>query len=173
MFGFGTVCSVTISGVLIKQGIPVEARFGGILQVEDHLPVRFTDLITYEGSSLDPLEVFIRGKMTSVREVAKSGSGKLLASFREIPAASLEYAQEIFRRLSEVGFKGILVVGKPSQPVLEVSVGLDRVGVVVAGGLNPLAALSEANIEAENKAMSTLVEFSELQPFQELFKSLL
>jgi repressor of nif and glnA expression len=44
--------------------------------------------------------------------------------------------------------------------------------VVIAGGLNPLAALSEANIEAENKAMSTLVEFSELQPFEELFKSL-
>ncbi len=173
MFGFGTVCSVTINGILIKQGIPVEARFGGILQVEDYLPVRFTDLITYEGSSLDPLEVFIRGKMTSVREVARLGNGKLLASFREIPAASFEHAQKIFQRLSEVGFKGILVVGKPSQPVLEVSVGLDRVGVVVAGGLNPLAALSEANIEAENKAMSTLIDFSELQPFEELFKSLL
>lgn len=172
MFGFGTVCSVTIHGILIKQGIPVEARFGGILQVENHLPTRFTDLITYEGSSLDPLEVFIRSKMTSVREVAKSGNGKLLASFREIPAASLEHTQEIFQRLSEVGFKGILVVGKPSQPVLEVSVGLERVGVVIAGGLNPLAALSEASVEAENKAMSTLVEFSELQPFQELFKGL-
>lgn len=169
-FGFGTVCSVTLHSVIVKSGIPVEARFGGILQVENRQPIRFTELITYEGSSLDPLEIFIRSKMTSVREAARRGSGKILASFREIPAASLAASKDIFKKLKEAGLGGVLAVGRPSQPVLGASVALDRVGVVIAGGLNPLAALSEAHVEAENKAMSTLVEFGELQPFQDLFQ---
>ena len=52
--GFGTVCSVTVNGVLLKSGIPMESRFGGILEVRSHLPRRFVAIVNYAGSSLDP-----------------------------------------------------------------------------------------------------------------------
>jgi repressor of nif and glnA expression len=34
--------------------------------------------------------------------------------------------------------------------------------MVVLGGLNPIAALEEANIETENMAMSIMMEYSKL-----------
>src|SRR3989304_3727870 len=81
--GFGTVCSIAVNGLLLKAGIPVDSRFGGILQMLYGKPLRFTDLISYSGSSLDPLEVFIRGKMTDVKGAARPGRGKLLERFRD------------------------------------------------------------------------------------------
>ena len=84
--GLATVCSIVVNGSLLKAGIPIDSRFGGILQVKNHRPHRFVELIHYAGSSLDPSEVFIRARMTSVREVVTSGNGKILANFREIPA---------------------------------------------------------------------------------------
>lgn len=170
--GFGTVCSVTVNGVLVKSGVPVDSKFASVVQMEDGKPLRFTDLITYEGSSLDPLEIFIHSKMTSVREVARQGSGKILASFREVPSMALEKVHEIVEKLKEIGIYGVLIIGKPGQPVLEMPVGMNRAGMVIVGGLNPLAILEEAEITVNNHAMSTLVDFSELQSFWDLVKNL-
>ncbi|MCD6487376.1 MAG: DUF128 domain-containing protein, partial [Syntrophobacterales bacterium] len=80
--GFATVCSVAINGVLLKHGIPMDSKFGGILQIRKARPLRFVELIYYSGSSLDPSEAFIRGKMTSVRRAAEEGEGEILANFR-------------------------------------------------------------------------------------------
>jgi hypothetical protein len=165
--GFGTVCSVTINGIFLKAGIPVTSRFGGVLLV-DAEPVRFTALIAYEGSSLDPLEIFIRSKMTDVQGSARKKSGKILASFREIPVVSVERAVQLRDALKEKGLGGILLVGNPNQPLLEMPVGLDRAGMIIVGGLNPIAALEEAGIPTVTKAMSTLYKFSELISFQDL-----
>ncbi len=167
--GFGTICSVTLNGVLVKAGVPVDSKFGAILQMKDSQPHRFTELITYEGSSLDPLEIFIKSRMTSVRETALTGNGKILAGFREISAVALAKADKIVGELKQIGIYGVLVVGRPSQPVLEMPVGTDRVGIVVAGGLNPLAALEEVGIETGSQAMSTMVDFKELKSFWDLF----
>lgn len=168
--GFGTVCSVTIDSILLKVGIPVEPRFAGIVQVSDEKPIRFTEIITYEGSSLDPLEILIASGMTSVTEAAQTGKGKILGGFREIPAASYEKAEQVLREADDLGIDGVLALGSPSQSVLGLGVGIGRAGFVVAGGLNPLATLREKNISSDNKAMSTLVEFSELESFEDLRK---
>ncbi len=69
--GLATVCSIVINGVLLKHGIPIDSKFGGILQLKNGEPLRFVELIHYSGSSLDPSEIFIRGKMTSVKELSK------------------------------------------------------------------------------------------------------
>lgn len=164
----GTICSVTINGVLVKAGIPVDSLFAGILQIDDNEPRRFTELIKYEGTSLDPLEIFIRSKMTNVTDVAKKGRGKILASFREISAVSLGQTIEIVDSLKRIGISGILRIGEPSQPVAGVPVGMDKVGIVIAGGLNPLAAVEEAGIETHSKAMSTLIDFTELHDYRDL-----
>ncbi|GAI58367.1 unnamed protein product, partial [marine sediment metagenome] len=86
--GLATVCSVVINGVLLKAGIPIESRFGGVLEVRESKPRRFTAIINYDGTSLDPSEQYIRAKMTSAGEVARTGNGKILANFREMPAPS-------------------------------------------------------------------------------------
>jgi len=166
--GFGTVCSVTINGIFLKEGIPVTSRFGGVLQVENSELSRFTALISYEGSSLDPLEIFIKSKMTDVRGAVKNQSGKILASFREIPVVCIERAKHLREKLKEKGIGGILLIGNPNQPILEMPVGIDKAGMIVVGGLNPIAALEEMGISTVSKAMSTLYSFSDLVKFKEL-----
>ncbi len=163
----GTVCSVTINGVFLKAGIPVSSRFGGVLEVQGGKPSRFVSLISYEGSSLDPLEVFIRGKMTDVAGAVRSGTGRVLASWREIPVVCHRSARELSERLRSKGIGGILCLGEPNSPLYEMPVGLDRTGMVIVGGLNPVAIIEESGIPTESKAMSTLCEFSSLPRYDD------
>ncbi|NQT29686.1 MAG: DUF128 domain-containing protein [Candidatus Saganbacteria bacterium] len=164
MVGFGTLCAVNLNGILIKHGIPVESKFGGVLQIENLVPLRFTELVSYAGSTLDPHEIFIRSKMTNVRE-AVSGSGKILAGLREIPAVSKQRCEEILKKARDAGFGGALLIGNPEQPVLGMPVGVERVGLVVPGGLNPVTACEECGIKTESKALVTLVDYKELKSF--------
>ncbi len=166
--GFGAVCSGTINGRFLKAGIPVISKFGGVLQIENSEASRFTALISYEGSSLDPLEIFIRSKMTDITGAVMNQSGKILASFREIPVVRLGKAEEIRHELKEKGIRGILLIGNPNQPLIEMPVGLNRAGMIIVGGLNPIAALEEAGIATVTKAISTLYPFSDLVSFKEL-----
>lgn len=165
--GIGTLCSITLNGIFLKAGIPVTSRYGGVIEIIDEKPLRFTSLISYEGSSIDPLEIFIKSKMTDVLGAIKSKSGKILASFREIPIVSLDEAQDLTKRLSSKGFNGIFIFGKPNQPLLDIPIGVDKVGMIVVGGLNPIAAVEESGIYTESMAMSTLYDFSRLLSFNE------
>ncbi|HQM92183.1 MAG TPA: NrpR regulatory domain-containing protein, partial [Syntrophales bacterium] len=61
---------------------------------------------------------------------------------------------------------GVLAIGKVSEPVCEVPVDLNKVGMILAGGLNPVCCAQEAGIDVENLAMSALVEFGALRPFR-------
>jgi len=156
--GFGTVCTVTLNGVLLRHGIPVDSRYGGLVEIDDHEPTRFTELISYAGSTLDPAEIFITGRMTQVRTAAAEGHGKIPASFREVPAVVLPDLVRILERFKLSGIGGVLAVGRPGQPLLDVPVGTDRIGIAVVGGLTPAAALTEAGIPTTNKAMKSLVD---------------
>lgn len=171
MVGLGTVCSVTMNGIFLKAGIPVTSRFGGVLEIEEGRPRRFTSLISYEGSSLDPLEMFIKSGMTDAYHAVKTGSGSVLASFREIPVVCLDAARLLSRKMAEKGITGILEIGEPNRPLLDVPVGIDRAGIVIVGGLNPVAVLEEHGIPTDSKAMSTLCAFSRLQRFQDALSS--
>ncbi len=170
--GSGTVCSVTINGIFLKSGIPLISKFGGVLQIEDSEPSRFTALISYEGSSLDPLEIFIRSKMTDVLGAVKNHSGRILASFREVPVVGAEEANNLDKKMSDIGIGGILLIGNPNQPLLEMPVGVDKAGMIIVGGLNPVAALEEAGIPTESHAMSTMYEYSELKSFKDVVKEI-
>ena len=166
--GLATVCSVVVNGALLKAGVPMDSRFGGILQLRDHKPLRFVELIHYSGSSLDPSEVFIRAGMTSVGEAARGGSGKILANFREIPALCKGIAEEAVAELREAGLGGPLLMGNTSETVCEVSVDLNRIGVILLGGMNPVAAAEEAGVEAENHAMCTVMQYQDLVRFKDI-----
>jgi repressor of nif and glnA expression len=164
----GTICSVVINGILLKAGIPMDSRFGGIMEIKNHKPLRFVELINYAGSSMDPSEVFIRARMTSVLEVAKKGEGKLLANYREIPALCRPIVENVVAQMKEVGIGGLLIMGNASEPVCEIPVELNRIGIVLLGGLNPVAAAEEAGIEADSHAMSTLVSYQSLTTIKNL-----
>jgi repressor of nif and glnA expression len=163
-----TICSIVINGTLLKAGIPMDSRFGGIIEIKNHTPLRFVELINYAGSSMDPSEVFIRARMTSVLEVAKKGEGKLLANYREIPALCRPIVESVVAQMKEVGIGGLLMMGNASEPVCEVPVELNRIGIVLIGGLNPIAAAEEAGIEADSHAMSTLVNYQSLTSIKNL-----
>lgn len=166
--GLATVCSVIINGVLLKAGIPVEYKFGGILQIKNRKPLRFVELILYSGSSLDPAELYIASKMTSVGQVARKGEGRILANFREIPAMCQPAAEKVVARLREVNLDGLLMMGEVSKPLCGVPVELNRVGMILIGGLNPVAAAVESGIEVENRAMSTVMDYQEMIRFRDL-----
>jgi repressor of nif and glnA expression len=70
--------------------------------------------------------------------------------------------------MADRGIRGVLLIGSPNTPLLEVPVGIDKVGIVVVGGLNPVAALEEQGIPTESKAMSTLYDYSRLIPFRDI-----
>jgi hypothetical protein len=166
--GLATVCSIVVNGTLLKVGVPIDSKFGGLLQIRNSQPLRFIELIHYAGSSLDPSEVFIKAGMTSVIETARKGDGTILANFREIPALCQSIAEDVITKLKEAGIGGLLIMGKTSEPVCQIPVELNRIGIVLIGGLNPAAAAKEAGIDVENYAMSTVVEYKNLIKFEEL-----
>jgi len=166
--GLATVCSIVVNGTLLKVGVPIDSKFSGILQIRNHKPLRFVELIHYSGCSLDPSEIFIRAKMTSVADVARLGEGKVLATYREIPALCRPVVEAVVTKLKAAGLGGLLVIGNTSEPVCEIPVELDRIGIVLFNGLNPVAAAAEAGIEVENRGMSTVMEYQNLVKFEGL-----
>ena len=166
--GFATVCSIVVNGILLKSGIPMDSKFGGILQVRDGQPLRFIELIQYSGSSLDPSEVFIRGRMTSVCQAVKKGEGKILANFREIPVPALPLVAELITKLKNAGIDGVLSIGEIGEPICQIPVDMNRVGMILYGGLNPVACAREAGIDVENRAMSTVMDYQKLRDFREI-----
>jgi len=166
--GLATVCSVIANGALLKAGIPMDSKFGGILQIKNHQPLRFVELIQYSGSSLDPSEIYIASKMTSVSQVAREGEGRILANFREIPAICQPIAAKVVASLKEANLSGVLVMGEVSKSVCEVPVELNKIGMILIGGLNPVAAAVESGIEVDNHSMSTVIEYQDLIKFRDL-----
>jgi repressor of nif and glnA expression len=166
--GFATVCGATVNGVLLKAGVPTEFKFGGVLEIRDNKPRRFVALTEYAGTSMDPSEQFIQAKMTGVVQASHTGSGKILGAFRTIPAPARDLVEEKAAQLKEVGIGGIYALGSTSEPLCQIAVALNRVGVIQVGGLNPVAAAVEAGIEIENIAESGMIEFKQLHSFFEL-----
>lgn len=166
--GMATVCGVTINGVLLKHGIPMESKFGGVLEIKDSKPRRFVAIINYSGTSLDPSEQYIRAGMTSVSEAAETGNGKILANFREIPSPARLIVDDTIGKLKAAGINGVFALGNMSEPICQIAVGMNRVGMVLLGGLNPVAAAVEAGIEVESVAESGMIDFQQLANFQQL-----
>lgn len=168
--GIGTVCSVTINAILIKSGIPVSSRFGGLLELRNMNPVRFAHIINYSGSTLDPIEIFIKSGMTSVRDASTTGSGMICASFRDIPSASLTETNDLIYEMKRVGLDGMIKTGKPNSDLLGIHVGRGRAGLVVTGGLNPIACAEEAGIATESIAMISYGSYESLLEIGEAVK---
>jgi repressor of nif and glnA expression len=161
--GIATMCSITIDGILLRNGIPVNPKYGGILELKNNKPAGFEDIIGYSGTTIDPMRIFISKKMTRVLDAVNTGSGKLLANFREIPGSAFSKAKEVLSYVADARIGGIAEIGKPGKSVLNAAVDSGKVGIVVYAGTNIMAAVSESGIKVTTYPISTVIEFKELK----------
>lgn len=168
MVGLGTVCSITLNGVLLKHGIPTTSRFGGLLELKKGQATRFVEIINYEGTSIDPLEAFIRSAMTDYLGAIATGNGRIGASFREVPEDSRDQIIELAEKLENVGLGGVMQIGHPSSALLGIPVSEGRAGVILIGGLNPIAVYEEAGVRVFSRALSGLYDYERLFSYKKL-----
>lgn len=168
MVGIATMCSVTINGFFLKHGIPVVSRFGGLVEMDHGTPKRFTEVIEYKGTSIDPQKLFIVSHMTRVGQYAATGSGVIGVSFREFPSVALEKARALVHQLRRMNMNGVLMIGQPNRPLLDIPVGDGRTGMIAFGGLNPVAAAHEAGIPMELFPLSGLEESKSFVQFNDV-----
>lgn len=166
--GLCTVCSITLNGVLLKHGIPVRSLFCGLMELRGHKPVRLAEIINYDGTSLDPLELFIRGGRTNYTGAISTGNGYIGIGFREFPAESYDSVVNLAEKLKMIGLGGFMEIGRSGQALFNIPVPEGCIGAVVVGGLNPVAILEEDGIRVEARALSGLLPFNKLIHYEEL-----
>ncbi|MBN1881907.1 MAG: DUF128 domain-containing protein [Deltaproteobacteria bacterium] len=169
--GIGTICSISLNGVLLRHSIQTHSRFGGLLEFEEGAATRFLQIINYDGTTMDPMEIFIKSGMTDYTGTVTSGDGIIGASLREMPADSRELVLNLEHEMRRIGLGGYHTVGLPGNTLMEIPIPDGRIGAVVMGGLNPVAILKEWDIPIRHVgAMSGLVDFREFFHFEELGK---
>ncbi len=157
--GIATVCSVTFDGLLLKSGIPVEPSYGGILQIENRKPSYFLDLISYSGTSIDPIQIFMKRKPTSVLEVVETGEGKILANIRQINLSAYDRVVEIIQQAEKMGLGGFFPPGDIDGSLLGAPIEMGKFGIAIVGGINGICALEETGIRIETNPVSTVMEY--------------
>jgi hypothetical protein len=163
-----SVGSVAIDGALFYSGIPIRPRFGGTVEIISYEAIKFTDIITYEGTTLNPAEIFASRRITSILKAVRDGSGLILASYKEFPEEALPEVENVLEVLYEKGFNRALQVGGGEEPVLGILASLDRGALAVSAGMNPIVALQEAGIPIVYKSLSTLAPFLDLEHVDEV-----
>jgi repressor of nif and glnA expression len=163
-----TICSVTVNGVFLKAGIPVASRFVGLVEMKNGSPMRFLELIQYQGASIDPHKLFIMANMTKVAQYATEGSGIIGVSFREFPSVAADEAKRLVTAMRDANLGGVLAMGRPNCPLLDIPVSEGRTGLITIDGLNPIAALHEAGIPFELTPLAGLENISAFVPFEEI-----
>lgn len=166
--GLLTLCSTTLDGLLVKRGIPFNPIGGGVVEVKDNIPNRFTHLIKYEYTTIDPLQVLISQEITSVLKVMRTGTGSLLGNIRECHMEAEDKVAEILEELSESYFTGILDLGLPNTPCLGVAVEPQYMGVAALGGTNWMAALREEGIYVKMQAMKGVTDIARMEFISEM-----
>ena len=162
-FGLVTVCNLTLDSILIHSGIPLFFKYGGLVQVVNRKPIRFVEIISYEGTTIPPLEcLFVYRKMTSISRILRTGSGILLASLREIPSEAREKTVKIIENLQKKGWQGVLVLGEPNEPILGIPIGMDRFGICMVGGIVPGAVMVEEGAQLVTFAPHCFIPIEEM-----------
>jgi global nitrogen regulator NrpRII len=156
--GIVTACSTTLDGILMHRGVPLNPIGGGVVEIEQRIPRRFTHLILYQHTTIDPLQVLISQEITSITDVMRKGSGTILANIRECHMEAEYLIGQVLDDLTGSPFTGILDIGPPNSPALGVQVSPQYMGIVALGGTNPMAAIREAGIEVTIHAIKGLLD---------------
>jgi hypothetical protein len=114
--------------------------------------------------------------MTEHRGVLGSGIGRIGAGFRELPSSSREKVMALVKELEEAELGGVLEVGFSGRDLFEVPINEGRIGMIVIGGLNPVAVLEENGIKVHSRALCALIDYKKLfhfGQFEERFRELI
>ncbi len=155
--GFITVCSITMDGVFQRNGIPVRMAYGGRLAIQDRVPVEFVDLIGYRGTTVDPLHLFISAGLTSIHQMATTGSGIAVANVREVPTASRDRVEEIAAALRNWGF--VLPVAMGNR-VLNLNCDPFHLSIVAFSGMNLIGNGIEHGCRVQTEIGAGTIPFS-------------
>ena len=155
--GIATICSLSIDGLLINNGIMSNPKYGGLLELTE--PPLFIELISYNGSTVDPHKIFLSKNMTSI--TLPNTPNKILASFKEIPYIAREYAVDLLDTLNKIGFS-IYKIGKPREVTYNAKAENFNFGIVAGSGLNTIAAVREKGIDVKIKAIEKLMPFEKM-----------
>lgn len=160
-----TVCSITIDGILVKNGIPVDTKYGGLIQIRAGIPSGFSDLVSYGGTTIDPMRIFINNKMTSVLNTLEKGNGMILGNIREIPVSAKDYAFEVLEKARKIDINGLIQMGEPNSPVLGAPINPGKIGIPIYAGINSLVAVAESGIEIDIHPISTIMNYQDMIRF--------
>ena len=156
--GIATVCSLSIDGILIKNGIMSTPKYGGLLELGK--PPLFVEMISYDGSSIDPHKIFIFKNLTQISK--RKNPKKILASIKEVPYIARPKTEEILDKINENGLT-IFKVGQPRELVYNAKVDTYNFGIVTGSGLNSIAAIKEKGIPIEAKAVETILPIEDMK----------
>ncbi len=170
--GICTICSVTLDGILLKRGVPLHPIGGGVVEIVNRVPRRFTHLIHYDETTIDPLQVLMAEDISSVTEVIRTGNGTILANIRECHMEAEPLVAELLEDLAASQFIGVLEVGLPNSPLLGVPVSPQYLGVVAVGGTNPIGAVREAGFDVETRAIKGVIESTEMRGIEQLLSDI-
>ena len=159
-----TLCGTTIDGILLNEGIPSQPKYGGLLQIENYHPLKFTELISYKKTSITPLDAFSNTGETSVLDVVTKGSGVIPANFRLIPEIGRQKAIDIIKQLNNIGIGGVIDISKGGESNLGIPIPEGMVGITIVGGITPFCAVKELGEEIDIKIAEEITDFKNLSP---------
>ncbi len=159
--GIMTICSITMDGIFQRKGIPVRMAFGGRLSLKENEPEKFTDLIGYRGTTIDPLQLFISAGLTSLSDVVTSGSGIALANVREVPLSAEKLVKETIDEMQKCGFVFPVTMG---TKVFNLAYNPYRLSIVSFSGMNFIAGTVEKGIPIKTEIGAGNVPFSKIMP---------
>ena len=141
---------------------------GGLIEVTEREPTRFTDMLMYWATTIDPIDVLTAQGLTDITGMMRSGNGRILGNLHEAPMLTRDIIEEVLDLLSQVEFAGVLELGEPNVNVLGISVERDHLGIALVGGTNLIAAVRESGIKVEHESISDLTEVSEMKHIEDL-----
>jgi repressor of nif and glnA expression len=158
--GIATICSLSLDGILLNNGILSTPKYGGLLEMTSN--PKFVELISYSGSSLDPHVIYISKNMTSVSK-NKNGYKSFLSSIKEVPVVAREDVNNLIIDIqNDIGIP-IYKIGKPRELVYNTKIDAYNFAIVTGSGLNPIAAIKEEGIDVKIKAVESLETLSKME----------
>jgi repressor of nif and glnA expression len=158
--GIATICSLSLDGILLNNGILSTPKYGGLLEMTSN--PKFVELISYSGSSLDPHVIYISKNMTSITK-DKNGYRSFLSSIKEVPVVAREDANNLILDIQDNIGIPIYKIGKPRELVYNTKIDAYNFAIVTGSGLNPIAAIKEEGIDVKVKAVESLETLSKME----------
>lgn len=143
----GVIGAATLDGLLLHHGVPVISMGAGIVEVRARHPVGFVEWIGGESCCADVPALFVAAGMTRVRDVIRTGSGRIVMEFREVPACAYAQVARLAADWRKKGGKHVIAVGRPGESLGGLNIVPDRCGILATSGANMLAAIRETGIE--------------------------